>query len=39
VLDRVPEADPRHTARKLIEAAAPRNLLRRIWPFLDELDE
>ena len=37
VLDRVPEADPGHTARRLVEAAL-RNLLRRIWPFLDELD-
>lgn len=38
VLDRFPEADPAGTARQQVETAL-RALLRRIWPFLDELDD
>jgi hypothetical protein len=38
VLDRFPATDPAGTVRALIEAAL-QGLLRKIWPFLDELDE
>jgi hypothetical protein len=38
VLDRVPTADAEHTARRQIETAL-RLLLRRTWPYLDELDD
>lgn len=37
VLDRSPGADPDGAARVLIEAAL-KVLLRRVWPFLGELD-
>lgn len=36
IVDRVPDAS--HGTRHLVEAAL-RLLLRRIWPYLDELDE
>jgi hypothetical protein len=38
LLDRFPEADPTDAARGQVEMAL-RTLLRRIWPFLDELDD
>lgn len=38
VLDRFPEADQDATTRRQVETAL-RILLRRIWPFLDELDD
>lgn len=38
VLDRYPEADQEDAARRQVETAL-RVLLRRIWPFLDELDD
>lgn len=38
VLDRVPGSDPDDVARHQIEIAL-QLLLRRIWPYLDELDE
>ena len=37
VLDRVPEADPEGTIRTQVETAL-QILLRRIWPFLNDLD-
>lgn len=38
ILDRFPDTDPAGTARSQLEAAL-RMLLRRIWPFLDELND
>ncbi|HVM15351.1 MAG TPA: hypothetical protein VM287_13620 [Egibacteraceae bacterium] len=38
LLDRVPEADPAGTVRRQVEAAL-RALLRKIWPYLDELND
>lgn len=37
-LDRFPEADTVGTARGQVETAL-RALLRRVWPFLDQLDD
>jgi hypothetical protein len=38
VLDRLPATGADHAARRQIEAAL-QPLLRRIWPYLDELDD
>ncbi len=38
ILDRFPDTDPDATARSQLDAAL-RILLRRIWPFLDELND
>lgn len=38
VLDRFPDTDVAGIVRAQVEAAL-RGLLRRIWPFLDELDD
>jgi hypothetical protein len=38
VFDRSPEGDQGGAARRQVETAL-RALLRRIWPFLDELDD
>jgi hypothetical protein len=38
VLDRVPTTDDADAARGQIEAAL-QSLLRRIWPYLDDLDD
>lgn len=37
LLDRIPEADADRSVRAQVEAAL-RALLRKIWPYLDELD-
>ena len=38
LLDRIPEADPDGVVRRTLDAAL-RIVLRRIWPFLEELDD
>jgi hypothetical protein len=38
LIDRFPDADPDGSVRRHAEAAL-RILLRRIWPFLDDLDD